>query len=107
MVGVRGSNKLSLYVISTDIFLVPYKLALTNRIVEKLMALLVLANHIVVKAYCTAVPQRTFCSLQQNSVRLYQERVGFGRTPACNIYSVSFIQYDCIRYVTEVVSVNL
>ena len=104
MVGVSGSNKRSLYMIATEMFLVQACIDKSHR--RKAYSSPGVGQSLCRKAYCSAVPQRTICTLQQNSVRLYQESLMLRPYPSVQ-YVLSNIQYDCIRYVTEVVSVKL
>ena len=66
MVGFSGSNKLSLNVISTEIFLVQACVDQSHR--RKAYSSPGVGRSYRRKAYCSAVPQRTICTLQQNSV---------------------------------------
>jgi hypothetical protein len=73
MVGVSGSNKLSLYVIATEILMVQACVDQSHR--RNAYCSTAVDQSYRRKAYCSAVPQRTICTLQQNSVRLYQVRL--------------------------------
>ncbi len=72
MVGVSGSNKLSLYVIATEILMVQACVDQSHR--RNAYCSTAVDQSYRRRAYCSAVPQRTICTLQQNSVRLYQVR---------------------------------
>jgi hypothetical protein len=70
MVGDSGSNKLSLYVISTEILMVQACVDQSHR--RNAYCSTAVNQSYRRKANCSAVPQRTICTLQRNSVRLYQ-----------------------------------
>ena len=73
---------------------------LTNHIVEKLIALLLLTNHIVVKLIVSLYPglQYVLYSEIQYDCTRYAISLLLRRTPAYNMYSYNEIQYDCTRY---------
>jgi hypothetical protein len=90
MVGVSGSNKLSLYVISTEIFLVQACVDQSHR--RKAYSSPGVDESYRRKAHCSAVPQRTICTLQKNLVRI-PGKLNASAVPQraiCTQYSVTY-----------------